>query len=66
MIERVNLKVETSDGNTFYVDDFSSNLDYDAGNSQYYEQQNKMCVQNVSIDYLNNNAKQAKWHNIFW
>jgi hypothetical protein len=26
---------------------------------QYYEQQNKMCVQNVSVDYLNNNAKQA-------
>tara|TARA_R110002020_G_scaffold744_1_gene3696 strand:+ start:27 stop:1733 length:1707 start_codon:yes stop_codon:yes gene_type:complete len=59
MIERVNLKVETSDGNTFYVDDFSSNLDYDAGNSQYYEQQNKMCVQNVSIDYLKNNAKDV-------
>ena len=58
MIERVNLKIETSDGNTFYVDDFASNLDYDAGNSQYYEEQHKMCVQNVSIDYLNNNAKQ--------
>ena len=58
MIERVNLKIETSDGNTFYVDDFASNLDYDAANSQYYEKQNKMCVQNVSIDYLNNNAKQ--------
>ena len=58
MVERVNLKIETSDGNTFYVDDFASNLDYDAGNSQYYEKQNKMCVQNVSIDFLNNNAKQ--------
>jgi len=58
MIERVNLKIKTSDGNTFYVDDFASNLDYDAANSQYYERQNKMCVQNVSIDYLNNNAKQ--------
>jgi hypothetical protein len=58
-VERVNLKIETSDGNTFYVDDFSSNLLYDASTSQYYTNQNKMCVQNVSIDYLNNNAKQA-------
>ena len=58
-VERVNLKIETSDGNTFYVDDFSSNLLYNATTSQYYTNQNKMCVQNVSIDYLNNNAKQA-------
>lgn len=58
-VERVNLKIETSDGNTFYVDDFSSNLLYDATISQYYVDQNKMCVQNVSIDYLNNNAKQV-------
>ena len=58
-VERVNLKIETSDGNTFYVDDFSSNLLYDATNSQYYVDQNKMCVQNVSIDYLNNNAKKV-------
>ena len=57
LVERVNLKVETSDGNTFYVDDFSSNLQYDS--SSYYVQQNKMCVQNVSIDYLNNNPKNA-------
>ena len=56
-VERVNLKIETSDGNTFYVDDFSSNLDYDT--TYYYENQNKMCVQNVSIDYLNANPKQA-------
>lgn len=58
-VEGVNLKIETSDGNTFYVDDFSSNLLYNSTISQYYEDQNKMCVQNVSIDYLNNNAKQA-------
>jgi len=57
MVEGVNLKVETSDGNTFYVDDFSGNLDYDNSVSQFYLQQNKMCVQNVSIDFLNNNAK---------
>ena len=57
LVERVNLKVETSDGNTFYVDDFSSNLQYDS--SSYYVQQNKMCVQNVSINYLNNNPKNA-------
>ena len=57
LVERVNLKIETSDGNTFYVDDFSSNLQYDS--SSYYVQQNKMCVQNVSIDYLNNNPKNA-------
>ena len=57
LVERVNLKVETSDGNTFYVDDFSSNLQYDS--FSYYVQQNKMCVQNVSIDYLNNNPKNA-------
>ena len=57
-VERVNLKIETSDGNTFYVDDFSSNLDYDSSVNQFYLQQNKMCVQNVSIDFLNNNAKQ--------
>ena len=58
-VERVNLKIETSDGNTFYVDDFASNLEYNSSISQYYIDQNKMCVQNVSIDYLNNNAKQA-------
>jgi hypothetical protein len=58
MVEGVNLKVETSDGNTFYVDDFSGNLDYDNSVNQFYLQQNKMCVQNVSIDFLNNNAKQ--------
>lgn len=57
LVERVNLKVETSDGNTFYVDDFSSNLQYDS--FSYYVQQNKMCVQNVSINYLNNNPKNA-------
>jgi hypothetical protein len=56
---RVNLKVITSDGNTFYVNDFADNLDYDVSAAAYYEQQNKMCVQNVSVDYLNNNAKQA-------
>lgn len=56
---RVNLKVITSDGNTFYVNDFADNLDYDVSSTEYYEQQNKMCVQNVSVDYLNNNAKQA-------
>ena len=53
------MKIETSDENTFYVDDFSSNLEYNSNISQYYIDQNKMCVQNVSIDYLNNNAKQA-------
>ncbi len=57
-VEGVNLKIETSDGNTFYVDDFSSNLDFDSSVSQFYLDQNKMCVQNVSIDFLNNNAKQ--------
>ena len=56
---RVNLKVITSDGNTFYVNDFADNLDYDVSSTEYYEKQNKMCVQNVSVDYLNNNAKQA-------
>ncbi len=56
---RVNLKVITSDGNTFYVNDFADNLDYDVSASEYYENQNKMCVQNVSVDYLNSNAKQA-------
>tara|TARA_R110001592_G_scaffold116521_1_gene317991 strand:+ start:30 stop:1712 length:1683 start_codon:yes stop_codon:yes gene_type:complete len=56
---RVNLKVITSDGNTFYVNDFADNLDYDGSASEYYEKQNKMCVQNVSVDYLNSNAKQA-------
>ena len=58
-VERVNLKIQTSDGNTFYVDDFASNLEYNITTSQYYVDQHKMCVQNVSIDYLNNNAKQA-------
>ena len=58
-VERVNLKIQTSDGNTFYVDDFASNLEYNSTISQYYVDQHKMCVQNVSIDYLNNNAKQA-------
>tara|TARA_R110001599_G_scaffold353390_1_gene591988 strand:+ start:30 stop:1712 length:1683 start_codon:yes stop_codon:yes gene_type:complete len=56
---RVNLKVITSDGNTFYVNDFADNLDYNGSASEYYEKQNKMCVQNVSVDYLNSNAKQA-------
>ncbi len=87
---RVNLKVNTSDGNTFYVNDFKDNLDFNDVSTQesnalqarviadggvfeaqacletqlqifdsYYEKQNKMCVQNVSVDYLNNNAKQA-------
>ena len=56
---RVNLKVITSDGNTFYVNDFADNLDYDVSSTEYYEKQNKMCVQNVSVDYLNSNAKQA-------
>jgi len=87
---RVNLKVITSDGNTFYVNDFKDNLDFNDVSTQesnalqarviadggvfesqscletqlqifdsYYEKQNKMCVQNVSVDYLNNNAKQA-------
>jgi hypothetical protein len=56
---RVNLKVITSDGNTFYVNDFADNLDYNGSASEYYEKQNKMCVQNVSVDYLNSNAKQV-------
>lgn len=87
---RVNLKVNTSDGNTFYVNDFKDNLDFNDVSTQesnalqarviadggvfeaqacletqlqifdsYYEKQNKMCVQNVSVDYLNSNAKQA-------
>ena len=56
---RVNLKVITSDGNTFYVNDFADNLDYNVSSTEYYEKQNKMCVQNVSVDYLNSNAKQA-------
>ena len=54
---RVNIKINTSDGNTFYVNDFTSNLDF--ATSDYYEKQNKMCVQNVSIDYLNANPKNA-------
>ncbi len=53
----VTLKIETSDGNTFYVSDFKDNLDLNG--AVYYENQNKMCVQNVSVDYLNNNAVQA-------
>ena len=56
-VEKVNLKIETSDSNTFYVDDFKDNLDLNG--AVYFENQNKMCVQNVSIDYLINNPKQA-------
>ena len=57
LVNVVTLKIETSDGNTFYVSDFKDNLDLNG--AVYYENQNKVCVQNVSVDYLNNNAVQA-------
>ena len=44
------MQVNTSDNNTFYLNDYQNNLDVD-GNT-YYEYQNRMVVQNVSPTYI--------------
>lgn len=54
--DRVMLQVTTSDGNTVYVDDFQHLL------AIPYSQninQTRYCVQNVSPDFIANNAKDA-------
>jgi hypothetical protein len=44
------MKVNTSDGNTFYLKDYQKNLDVNG--NVYYNNQNRMVVQNVSPSYI--------------
>tara|TARA_R100000541_G_scaffold20919_2_gene30696 strand:+ start:916 stop:2649 length:1734 start_codon:yes stop_codon:yes gene_type:complete len=53
------MKVVTSDGNSFYLNDYQKNLDVDTGNAIYYENQNRMVVQNVSPAYIMANPFQS-------
>lgn len=58
ILSQVYLRGTTSDGNTFYLDEFSNTLDKGTNNGQantFNREQQRICVQNVSISYINAN-----------
>jgi len=53
-VSRIRLHCVTSNGTTFYLKEFSDTLDKDAS-GDYETSQYRMCVQNVSPEYINEN-----------